>query len=293
MPIRALIAEDEPLLAQTLKSELGRVWPDLEVVAVVGDGLSAVQQTLALQPDVVFLDIRMPGMTGLEAAADIADQWPTGAGAPHYPQIVFVTAYDEYALAAFEVNAIDYLLKPVQADRLLRCKEKLSHSLADKQKSAIESVASGVSNDTNRLDALEQHVNQLRKLLDQLPMAGAAPHPAPSAGQQAAPLQTLQVGVGQQIRLVPLAEVLYFEAADKYVRVVTAEHEHLIRLPLKDLLPQLNADEFWQVHRSSVVRVSAIGHVSRDESGRQVIHLRARPDQLVVSRLYADRFKAM
>ena len=125
----ALIAEDEPLLAAALQAELARAWPELRVLATVGDGISAVKQALALMPDVLFFDIRMPGLSGLEAAAELADQWPTtGPGACPFPALVFVTAYDQYAVQAFEAQAVDYLLKPVQAARLQKTVEKLQES---------------------------------------------------------------------------------------------------------------------------------------------------------------------
>jgi DNA-binding LytR/AlgR family response regulator len=257
----ALLAEDEPLLAQALQAELARAWPELRVVGVVGDGASAVREALALQPHVLFFDIRMPGASGLEAAAQLAEDWP--ADAP-FPALVFVTAYDQYAVQAFEAQAVDYVLKPVQPQRLARTVARLKDELAKREGST----------------GLDTAVEKLRHLL-------AAP---PSS---AAPLKVIQAGVGSGIRMVPVGEVLVFEAADKYVRVLTEGHEYLIRTPLKDLLPQLNADEFWQVHRGTVVRASAIEAVTRDEAGKLHLTLRGRPERLPVSRLYAHLFKAM
>ena len=263
----ALIAEDEPLLAQALQAELARAWPTLTVVASVGDGASAVAQALSLQPDVLFFDIRMPGMSGLEAATELADQWDTqGPGAKPFPALVFVTAYDQYAVQAFEAQAVDYLLKPVQAARLAKTVSKLQLALAAPAQAAIN---------------LEATLQQLRALVTP-PQAPALPL-----------LQVLQVSVGTTIRMVPVDEVLYFEAADKYVRVVTAAHEYLIRTPLKELLPQLDARVFWQVHRGTVVRGGSIESVTRDEAGKLNLTLQQRPERLAVSRLYADRFRAM
>lgn len=265
MNATALIAEDEPLLADALQAELARTWPDLVVLATVGDGASAVRETLARRPQVLFLDIRMPGQSGLEAAADLADEWP--AGTP-FPVLVFVTAYDQHAVQAFETGAVDYVLKPVQPARLARTVERVQQTLAARQPAAA------------RLDVA---LAQLRGLL-------AAPEvAAPPAG----PLRMIQAGVGSTIRLVPVDEVLVFEAADKYLRVLTASQEHLIRTPLKDLLPQLDPQRFWQVHRGTVVRADAIEAAQRDEGGKLTLTLRGRPERWTVSRVYTHLFKAM
>jgi DNA-binding LytR/AlgR family response regulator len=265
---RALIAEDEPLLAEDLRQALARAWPELQIAAMVGDGLSAARQALALQPDVLFFDIRMPGQSGLEAAAELADAWPE---AQPFPILVFVTAYDQYAMDAFEAQAVDYLLKPVQPERLARCVQRLRELLA--QRTAAPAGA-----------ALAQALEQLRHL------AGTT---APAATATEPPLQMIQAGVGTQIQMVPVHDVVYFEAADKYVRVLTASHEYLVRTPLKELLPRLDAEEFWQVHRGTVVRAAAIASAQRDEAGRLWLQLRERAEKLAVSRLYAQRFKAM
>ena len=263
----ALIAEDEPLLAAALQSALAQAWPELRVLAVVGDGLSAVAQALALQPDVLFFDIRMPGLSGLDAANELADEWPldTPAGPP-FPALVFLTAYEQYAVQAFDAQAVDYLLKPLQTARLQKTIEKVKLALASRAQPAIH---------------MEATLSQLRGLL-----GSAAPVPA-------APLKVIQVSVGNQIRLIPVDEVLYFEAADKYLRVLTAEHEYLIRTPLKDLLPQLDASVFWQIHRGTVVQALAVDTVTRDEAGKLSLSLLGRADKLAVSRLYAHRFKAL
>ncbi|MEY4979045.1 MAG: hypothetical protein RLZZ352_1315 [Pseudomonadota bacterium] len=268
MSARALIAEDEPLLAAALQADLARVWPDLQICAQVGDGVSAVQQALAHQPEVLFLDIRMPGLSGLEAAAELADHWPQGDRVPAFPALVFVTAYDQYAVQAFEAQAVDYLLKPVQQDRLARTVQRLQHRLAQRQ------PAPGTS--------LEHSLAQLRALL-----APPTAHPSPE------PLTVIQASVGNTLHLVPVSEVLVFEAADKYVRVLGAEGEWLIRTPLRELLPRLDAAQFWQIHRGTVVRATAIHTVNRQDNGQLLLRLRGRSEVLTVSRLYAPRFKAM
>ena len=275
----ALIAEDEPLLAAALQAELARAWPALRVLATVGDGVSAVAQALALRPDVLFFDIRMPGQSGLDAAAELMDAWDDTA-AP-FPALVFVTAYDQYAVQAFEAQAIDYLLKPVQPTRLQKSVQKLRLALDQRAPAAIVSEATRGPETA----PLAERLRQLLAVLD--PAATAAP----------APLRQLAVSApgssGQRVRMVPVSQVLFLQAADKYVRVVTAEGEHLLRTPLKELLPQLDAAEFWQIHRATVVRADAIDHVQRDEHGRLHLHLRGCPERLAVSRLYAQRFRAL
>ena len=270
----ALIAEDEPLLAQALQAELAQAWPALQVLRTVGDGTSAVEAALALQPDVLFFDIRMPGQSGLEAAAELVDAWPTdGPQAKPFPALVFVTAYDQYAVQAFEAQAVDYLLKPVQSARLQKTVSKLQLALANAAQAAPKTGANASS--------LEATLAQLRGLL------------APEVASGVAPLQVLQASIGNSIHIIPVGEVLYLEAADKYLRVLTATQEYLLRTPLKELLPQLDAQLFWQTHRGTVVRVQAIRSVSRDEAGRLSLTLHHRSERLPVSRLYAHRFKAM
>lgn len=279
----ALIAEDEPLLAQALKAELAQAWPALQVVATVGDGASAVREALARRPDVLFFDIRMPGQDGLAAAAEVADRWPHD-DAP-MPQLVFVTAYDEYAVRAFDAQALDYVLKPVQPDRLRRTVARLQQALVADQAAPAGNAATS--------DALEHTLAQWRQLL--AAAGGALPAAGLPALAGAAPLKfiTASDAVGT-VRMVPIDEVIYFEAADKYIRVLTATQEHLIRTPLKQLLPQLDPQVFWQVHRAVVVRASAIDRVQRDEVGKLHLSLRGRAgEDIVVSRLYAHLFKAM
>ena len=273
---RALIAEDEPLLAAGLRTDLAALWPELQVVATVGDGLQATVQALALRPDVCFFDIRMPGCTGLDAAQALVEDWPDEAT---FPLLVFVTAYDHYALQAFEAQAVDYLVKPVDRLRLAACVARLQARLQAQQLAPALTPAA-------QADAIEQTLAQLRGLLG----AGLA---AGVPGAAVPRLAVIQAQVGNLVHLVPVEEVLYFEAADKYVRVITAGREHLIRTSLRELLPQLDPQQFWQVHRGTVVQARAIGSARREESGKVTLQLRGRPETLIASRLYAHRFKGM
>ena len=273
----ALIAEDEPLLAQALRAELARAWPELQVAAPAGDGDEAVERALAERPDVLFLDIRMPGRSGLEAAEALVEDWPTDQ-AP-LPLIVFVTAYDQYAMQAFERAAVDYLQKPVQPARLAACCARLKEMVALREAARRPASASASAPaDDAALMA------RLRTLLGTTPSTTA---PAE------APLTILQASIGATLHMIPVDEVLYFEAADKYVRVVTAEREALIRMSLRELLPRLQAERFWQIHRGTVVRADAIATATRDDSGKVFLTLRQRPERLVASRLYAHLFRGM
>jgi len=268
--ITALIAEDELLLAEHLRAELAALWPELEIVAMAAHGQAAVDAALAKRPQVCFLDIRMPGLSGLEAAAAMAEDWPEGAP---FPLLVFVTAYDQYALQAFEHAAVDYVLKPVQRERLAQTVQRLRQALGGRAAPADDTAP-----------ALAHAMAQLRALLGS---GMGAPAPA------APPLRLLQVSVGNTIQMVPVSEVLYFEAADKYVRVITAGKEHLVRISLRELLPQLDAGLFWQVHRSVVVRADAIAKAVRDEAGKLSLQLHGSTDRLAVSRMYAHLFKGL
>jgi DNA-binding LytR/AlgR family response regulator len=259
---RALIAEDEPVLAQALAQALARLWPALQIVASVGNGVAAVEQTLALQPDVLFLDIRMPGRSGLEAAELLAEDWPDSQP---FPLVVFVTAYDDYALQAFDQAASDYVLKPVSDARLAKTVARLQARLAQP---------------ASRGDALEQVLGQLRAL---------APAPAGSAPR----LSVIRAAVGNQIRLIRVPDVIYFEATDKYVNVVTADSESLIRMSLRELLDQLDPAQFWQIHRGTVVAIDHVSAAVRDDSGRLRLSLRGRSETLPVSRVFAHLFKQM
>lgn len=270
-PPTALIAEDEHLLAAALQDELALAWPPLQIVATVGDGASAVRQSLTLQPDVLFFDIRMPGMSGLEAAAELAELWEDEVRNKPFPLLVFVTAYDQYAVEAFDAQAVDYLLKPVQAARLHKTVDKLQRTLAARAPGA---------------GAMDASLEQLRKLLQGGLDATATPKPA-------APLLHVQASSGNTIYMVAVADIVYFEAADKYVRVLTASREYLIRTPLRELLPQLDEAQFMQIHRSILVNRHHMESVSRDEAGKLHLALRGRPENLTVSRLYAGNFRAM
>jgi DNA-binding LytR/AlgR family response regulator len=237
----ALIADDEPLLAEDLRRRLQAVWPALQVIAVVGNGVDALAGMNRSKPDFAFLDIRMPGLDGLQVAA---------AAGPC--RVVFVTAYDEYALAAFEAAAVDYLLKPVSDLRLAQCVGRL-------QRDAETRID---------LEALA------RTLAPRSPEA----------------LSWLPVGLGATTRLVSIDEVLYFRSSDKYTEVVTAHERHLIRTPLKALLPQLPSGRFAQIHRGVIVSLAAVANIERDLLGRAMLHLRDRQEVLPVSRGYAARF---
>jgi len=263
MTVTAVIAEDEPLLAEGLRQELAALWPELQIVATVGDGLAAAGRALALAPDICFFDIRMPGATGLEAAQALAEDWPERVP---FPLIVFVTAYDQYALQAFAAQAVDYVVKPVERERLAACVARLKARLATRGPLP---------------ESLQRSVDQLRALLGDI-AAPIAPR-----------LDVIQAQVGTVVHLVPVDEVIYFEAADKYVRVITADKEHLIRLSLKELLPQLDPQRFWQVHRGTVVQARCITQARREESGKVTLVLRGRSEALTASRLYAHLFKGL
>jgi DNA-binding LytR/AlgR family response regulator len=273
----ALIAEDEPLLAESLQRELQGLWPELRI-ELASNGLQATAMALQSLPDVLLFDVRMPGCSGLEAAQDIADQWPADRA---LPLLVFITAYDQYAVQAFEHAAIDYIVKPVQTARLQQTLERI-RPLAQQRlaQAAIESIANHTF-----IASDEALLENLRKL--------TASHRAAQARPAQPLLQRIQASVGNQIVFIPIAEVTYFEAADKYVRVLTASRELLIRTPIKDLLPQLDSQEFWQIHRSTLVRASMIETVHRDEAGRLTVSMNGRSEKLAVSRLYASLFKAM
>ena len=274
--VRALIAEDEPLLAEGLRADLTRLWPGLDIVAVVGDGDSAIASALRLQPALCFFDIRMPGCDGLQAAMALAEDWPDGPGSPPFPLIVFVTAYEAHALQAFDARAVDYLVKPVDPARLAACVARVQ-TLLRTRAAATPTDADGPA------QSLLQALAQLRGVSEQLA----------STAVPVRRLEVIQAQVGSLVHLVPIGEVIYFEAADKYLRVITAEREHLIRQSLRELMPQLDPAVFWQVHRGTVVRASAIATARRDDSGKVALALRGRPETLPVSRLYAHRFKGM
>jgi DNA-binding LytR/AlgR family response regulator len=254
-PRTCLVAEDETLLRQALVAELERAWPALQVVAECEDGASAVEALAEHQPDVAFLDIRMPGLTGLEVAALAAEASPK-------TRIVFVTAYDQYAIDAFERGAIDYLLKPVKPERLDATVARLQAH-----------------------DALPDAA-QLATLLDKL---GALPKQAGAVE----PLTWLTASAGRETKLILVDDVAYFQADNKYTTVVTADGEALLRTSLRELLPRLDAAHFKQIHRSTIVNLRAIAGIVRDESGRGTVRLKQRPETLAVSLPFMALFKHM
>ncbi len=256
MKPRAIIAEDEPLLAESLRAALQAAWPDLEIVYTAANGLHALDALKKLKPDIAFLDIKMPGMTGLEVAAELVDAL---GPQEHPPAIVFVTAYDEFALKAFDLAALDYVLKPINAERLARTVARLRERISPSSADALAA--------------------QLRQLLPSEP--------------RRAPIRVIRAGSGPAIRLIPIEEVCYFQAADKYTRVVTRKDEALIRTPLKELLAQLPAERFTQVHRNTIVNMDEVAQATRDDLGKITLRLRHREESLAVSRIYADLFKAM
>lgn len=256
---RALIAEDEPLLAQALVAALRAAWPELEIAGIAANGVDALERIAAEKPEVAFLDIRMPGLTGLEVAAELAERGDAGTCVP---RIVFVTAYDEFAVRAFELAAVDYVLKPVDPARLVQTVTRLKAQLA----------------------TVPEDVTQLAARLSRLLAAPSAAAP---------PLAVIRASAGNTVRMVPVDEVCYFQATDKYVSVITASAELLIRLSLKELLAQLPAERFRQVHRGTIVNLAQVESARRDDRGRVTLKLRQRDETLPVSRVFAEQFKAM
>ena len=272
LDVSALIAEDEPLLAAHLRHALQQAWPALRIVGLAANGAQALERTLALRPQIVFLDIRMPGLDGLEVARALAEDWPE-ADAAGFPLLVFVTAYDQHAVQAFELQAADYLLKPVQPARLARCLERLQTQLQAQQEPRPDAAP-----------PFEDLVGRLQQLMQ------AA---EPAARRPSERLEVIAAQQGAVTEMVPVDEVIYFEAADKYLRVVTARREHLIRLSLRELLGQLDEQRFWQIHRGTVVQARCIARAVRDEQGRTTLELRDRPERLAVSRVFAGRFRGL
>ncbi len=262
----ALVAEDEPLLAAALKKLLRDAWPELRIVAEASDGVAATALALDATPDVLFLDIKMPGRSGLAVAEAVIDEWPA---ARPLPLIVFVTAYDEFAVTAFEHHAADYVLKPVTAERIGRTVDRLQARLADRRPQAEGDLA-----------------DLLRSLQAIAPSLGGGE-------ERSALLDAIHVGVGGNVRIVPVDTILFFEATDKYVGVHTTKDEGLIRMSMRDLLARLDPAVFLQVHRSVVVRRSQIAMALRDESGRMTLKLRDSPRVLGVSRAFMHHFRAM
>ena len=247
--VTALIAEDEPLMRERLKDKLHEVWPELMVVAEAEDGNEALALFDEHRPQIAFLDIRMPGRSGLEVAAEI------GA----HCHVVFITAYDQYAVKAFEAGAADYLLKPVETDRLVAMKERMERKLT-----------------TPPID-LSELVAQLRS----------------SVKGDSGRMKWVKAAIGKQVKLIPVDDVLYFQSDTKYTRVVLASGEALIRTPLKDLLGELDPDKFWQVHRGTIVNLDAVSGVLREDAERQFIMLKNRQEKLPISRQFTHLFKQM
>jgi DNA-binding LytR/AlgR family response regulator len=270
-PLRALVADDERLLREQLKARLAQVWPELTLCGEARDGLEAVDLAQSLRPDVVFLDIRMPGLSGIEAAGEIV-ALPGWTG-----EIVFVTAYDEYAIAAFEQGALDYLLKPVEIERLAQTAQRLEARLGSRRQ---EDLAPAVADDA-ALDALLEKLLSVRDGLQRS-----------ESTQAQAPLRWIQCSSGATTRLIDVNDVLFFRSDEKYTRVRTREVDAVIRTPIRELLPRLDEQQFWQIHRSTIVNVAAIAGVTRDDSGRQKVQIHGLPEVLEVSRSFAHLFRA-
>jgi DNA-binding LytR/AlgR family response regulator len=247
----AILAEDEATQRQELASLLRQQWPELTILAECEDGLSALEALHQHQPSVAFLDVRMPGTSGLEVAR-------AASGKTH---VVFVTAYDEYAIAAFEAGAADYLMKPITTERLARTVVRLKHRLSTQ---------------------LPADLTQLLKSLDE--KMQARPRGA---------LRWVTASLGDTVKMFPIDDVLFFQSQDKYVRVVTSTAEAVIRTPLKELLAQLDPEVFWQIHRSVIVRASAIDRVKRDALGHYQAKLRGTDEILPVSTAYQAKFRSM
>jgi DNA-binding LytR/AlgR family response regulator len=271
---RALLADDERLMREQLRARLGEVWPELEIVAEAKNGIEAVEMTREHRPDIVFLDIRMPGMTGVDAARQIA-QLPTDDEAEGWPgcEIVFITAYDQYAVEAFEQGVVDYVLKPAERERLLVTVDRIRKRMA-------------LRTDPQAATApLPAHTPDMHRLLQRL---------AQQINPDAPPrLKWIQATVGQQIQMIPVEDVLFFISDEKYTRVQTATLEALIRKPIKELIDELDMDLFWQIHRSTLVNTKAIAGVSRDLRGRQLVSVKGHPEKLEVSRSFTGLFKGM
>jgi DNA-binding LytR/AlgR family response regulator len=270
-PVRGVIADDERLMRDQLKARLAEVWPELQIVGEAKNGLEAVELVAQHHPDVVFLDIRMPGLSGVDAARRIAQLPPADDGEEEewsLPEIVFITAYDQYAIEAFEQGVADYVLKPAERERLgvtvSRIKQRLALRGTDDEPPA-------------------PHLQQLlHKLSAKLNPGGTPPA-----------LKWIQATVGQAIQMIPIEDVLFFISDEKYTRVQTATIEALIRKPIKELVDEIDPDLFWQIHRSTLVNTHCIAGVTRDLRGRQIVSIKGSNEKLEVSRSYTHLFKGM
>ncbi len=269
-PLRAVIADDERLMREQLRARLAEVWPALQIVAEARNGLEAVDLVAQHRPDIVFLDIRMPGLTGVDAARQIA-QMAVG-DEEHLPEIVFITAYDQYAVEAFEQGVCDYVLKPAERERLQVTADRIRSRLARRDG----------ADDDGPGDPAPPVQQLLHRLAAQL-NPGSAPKY----------LDWIQASVGQGIQMIPVAEVLFFISDEKYTRVQTPTVEALIRKPIKELIDELDPAVFWQIHRSTLVNVKCIAGITRDFRGRQIVAVRGHPEKLEVSRSYGHLFKGM
>jgi DNA-binding LytR/AlgR family response regulator len=266
---RAVLADDERLMRDQLRARLAEAWPGLQIVAEAKNGAEAVELVEVHRPDVVFLDIRMPGMTGVDAARQIAQMEVEDDG--FLPEIVFITAYDQYAVEAFEQGAADYILKPAERERLKLTVERLSARLAARR--SPESA-----------EAIAGSALPIQQLLHRLGQA---------SGSRPAYLKWIQATVGSSIQMIPVEDVLFFISDEKYTRVQTLQVEALIRKPIKELVDELDPERFWQIHRSTLVAVNAIAAVSRDFRGRQIVAVKGHSQKLEVSRSYIHLFKGM
>jgi len=268
-PVTALIADDEAPMRDLLRARLAGVWPDLTIVAEAANGVEAVELGERHRPDIAFLDIRMPGLSGIEAAQRLYAR----------SHIVFATAYDQYALDAFEQGALDYLLKPVSAERLATTCARLKARLS--APAPVSTATATSAPGTPPLD-IGRQLAQLTTLLE-----------GRGKPQKPAYLRWIQAQVGANLRMVSTKEILFFQSDEKYTRVQTAGTEYLIRKTLKELLDELDPDEFWRIHRSTLVRVDAIAEVRRDLRGRQMLRVRGHAEELEVSRNHGYLFQQM
>ncbi|MFS1425954.1 LytR/AlgR family response regulator transcription factor [Vibrio splendidus] len=278
--VTAIIADDEALLRHHLDKSLAEVWPELEIVSKAQNGLEAMQSIQQLKPDVAFLDIRMPELDGISLAKQL-----NKLDSP--PLIVFITAYDEYAVKAFEHNAMDYLLKPINEERLLATCQKVQARLSSSQ------TQTGNPPEQPDITALMAQLQQLSQSSSQQTQP---PYLSQPLYQQPQYLTWLKASVGEDIHLIAVDDVAYFKAEDKYVSIFKKGQgglleEFILRVSLKELISQLNPDEFWQIHRSVVVKVSAIDKVKKGLSGQMSAYVSG--EKLPISRASQALFKGM